>query len=423
MKRACLPSPIGRSSATRAPGRSRRRPGCPCRTAASPEAARRARGRRRRPGRSRPRARCGPGPPGSSARAGVLERARRETARGFLLDLQPGRHPVAAEALQVLGGARQPGVQVVRRDAARRAAAAAGAVEPDQHEGAVVALDQARGDDPDHAGVPPSPASTWTGSPSRSGADASCSSASIRMPVSTDCRSVLTASSSRAISRARLGVVGEHQLQPRVGAVQTAGRVDPRGEARSRASARSTLWGSTPATRISSRRPGRCAPARARRPLRTSVRFSPRAAPGRRPSRAPRGRARARARPDRGRGAEERLGELVCDAGGAQLRARIAARRPGARSGSRAAASPGRWWSVTITSIPSERANATSSTAPIPQSTVTSRPAPRARSSSTVAATARSRPRSGSAAAARTSAPRSRSVRTSTAVEQTPSTS
>ena len=72
--------------------------------------------------------------------------------------------------------------------------------------------------------------------------------------------------------------------------------------------------------------------------------------------------------------AEERLAELVDDAGAAELRetdSRTAASR---RSGSRAASSPGRWWSVTITSSPRAFASATSATAVMPQSTVITRP-------------------------------------------------
>ena len=46
--------------------------------------------------------------------------------------------------------------------------------------------------------------------------------------VSTSRRSTLTASSSAATARARWTSVGQQQLEPRVGAVQPAGRVDPR---------------------------------------------------------------------------------------------------------------------------------------------------------------------------------------------------
>ena len=46
--------------------------------------------------------------------------------------------------------------------------------------------------------------------------------------------------------------------------------------------------------------------------------------------------------------------------------------------GQSGSASPGRWWSVTMTSSPSSRAAATSSTAVMPQSTVSTRPTPSA---------------------------------------------
>ena len=67
---------------------------------------------------------------------------------------QPGGGPVAAEALQVLGACLERGVQVEAGDAATGAAPSALAVEGDDDDRTVVALDQPRGDDPDHAGMP-----------------------------------------------------------------------------------------------------------------------------------------------------------------------------------------------------------------------------------------------------------------------------
>ena len=60
---------------------------------------------------------------------------------------------MAAEALQVPAAGREAGVQVVGRDGAA-AALAALAVERDQDDRARMALDEARGDDADHALVP-----------------------------------------------------------------------------------------------------------------------------------------------------------------------------------------------------------------------------------------------------------------------------
>ena len=74
------------------------------------------------------------------------------------VDLQAGRHAVAAEPGQVLARGREAGVQVVRSDAASRAAAGS-AVEADHHAWAPVALHEPRGDDADHArdATPPPP--------------------------------------------------------------------------------------------------------------------------------------------------------------------------------------------------------------------------------------------------------------------------
>ena len=71
------------------------------------------------------------------------------------LDLQPGRGTVPAEARQVLAARLQGAEQVEAGNAAPRTPAVALGVEPDQHRRAPVALDDPRGDDPDHAGVPP----------------------------------------------------------------------------------------------------------------------------------------------------------------------------------------------------------------------------------------------------------------------------
>jgi hypothetical protein len=51
-------------------------------------------------------------------------------------------------------------------------------------------------------------------------------------------------------------VLGEHELEPRVGAVQAARRVDARRQPVSPGALASTPSGSTFATRMSARRPG-----------------------------------------------------------------------------------------------------------------------------------------------------------------------
>ncbi len=75
----------------------------------------------------------------------LLDRARR--------DAEAGGGAVAAEALEVPAAGREARVQVVGRDRAA-AALAALAVERDQHDGPRVTVDEARGDDADHALVP-----------------------------------------------------------------------------------------------------------------------------------------------------------------------------------------------------------------------------------------------------------------------------
>ena len=69
------------------------------------------------------------------------------------LDAQAGGGAMAAEALEMLAAGREARVQVVGGDRAA-AALAALAVERDQDDGPRVAIDEARGDDADHALVP-----------------------------------------------------------------------------------------------------------------------------------------------------------------------------------------------------------------------------------------------------------------------------
>ena len=72
-------------------------------------------------------------------------------------ELEAGGGAVAAERGQVRRAGLERRQQVEAGDAAPRAAAAALAVERDHDRGAVVALGEARGDDPDHARVPALP--------------------------------------------------------------------------------------------------------------------------------------------------------------------------------------------------------------------------------------------------------------------------
>ena len=143
---------------------------------------------------------------------------------------EPGGGAMAAEAEQVLGAGLERREQVEAGNAAARAAPAPLAVERDDHDRAVVALDQARGDDADDAGVPAlagqdqprrlaqmigqlTPRRLGGGVDLALGRDAARSS-----PASAPPRSPRPAPSS---SR-------QHQLDPGIGPVEPAGGVDPR---------------------------------------------------------------------------------------------------------------------------------------------------------------------------------------------------
>ena len=221
----------------------------------------------------------------STASAWARTRARNSSTRSRLMR-QPGGGAVAAVALEVPAAAcsapsrSKPGM--LRPEPVPELA-----VERDQDRRAVVALDDPRGHDPDHAGVPA------VGGQHVRAALAHLARpgprASHRIRCSTARRSVLTASSSAAISCGTLRVVGQQQLEPGVGAAQPAGGVDPRRQPEAEREVSSAL-GSARETRISARRPGLAVPASA--PARRARAGGSRraAASGRRPSPAPRAR-------------------------------------------------------------------------------------------------------------------------------------
>ena len=145
-----------------------------------------------------------------------------------------------------------------------------------------------------------------------------------------------------------------------------------------------TLCGSTAVTRSSARRPGREVPAIARSPCLTSARFSPTS--GTRSATvasATRSSSRSSSAGSRPAAAVERLGELVGDAGRAQL-GRVAARPTGCTTGQRGQL-PRRGGGGRSRPRPCRaRARAsTSAHAVMPQSVVISSRAPAACSSST----------------------------------------
>ena len=285
-------------------------------------------------------------------------------------DRQPRRRAMPAEALEMRRSRRR--ARACRSKRGDRAAGALPAPSPcagDQHDRPAEALHEPRGDDPDHALVPVL-APDDVAAPAARSARATPrrrATASRRIRSSTACRSRFSVSSSSASRSASRGVLGEHELERDVGPAEPAGGIDPRREPE--ADGGRVDGGRIDVRRRASARAARAsACARARAGPRSRARGSRRrAARRRRSSRARRDRGGVRAPGGRRRAAPARAcGRRRC------RRARGTGSRTAAwrRSGSRAAASPGRWWSVTITSRPSARARATSSTAVIPQSTV-----------------------------------------------------
>ena len=139
-------------------------------------------------------------------------------------DRHAGRGPVPAVALQVLRARVQPAQQVERRDRAARAGALL-AVQRDQHRGAVVALGDPRRDDPDHARVP-ALGRQHVGVGRRVLGHQ-------RLGLEADPRLHVAALGVHAVELLRdrlraLAVLGEQQLEPGVRAVQPPGRVQPR---------------------------------------------------------------------------------------------------------------------------------------------------------------------------------------------------
>ena len=201
--------------------------GQPCR-AARP---RRGPGSPRRPPRRSPRRGRGPAalrtdrrarrtPPGTPPRFRLRSRARRRRdARRS--GSGAGRRPAGRPAGRTRGCC------------GRIPALARLAVEPDQHHGDQVALGHPRGHDPDHARVP-----------SLAGQDQRRRSPTTPRSSAARARSAASSTSGLGVAALPVGavelgrdrgrpvrVVGEHQLDAGVGAVEPAGGVDPRREA------------------------------------------------------------------------------------------------------------------------------------------------------------------------------------------------
>ena len=253
------------------------------------------------------------------------------------LDRQPGGGTVTAEALRCAGARAEARVQVERRHRAARAlplAVGAG----DQHDRPVVALDEPRGDDADHALVP-----------ALAGDDVAAPAAARLGPrldlVDRLARDPLLDGLPLAVQRLELlgerlrlvGVLGQQQRERSLGPAEPAGRVDARREPE--ADRRLVDRRGIDAARRASARAGPtfCVCASRRRPSSASARFSSTSGTtSATVASATTSRCRSQ---ERMVGTEERLRELPDDAGAAEARERdsrpSAARRPDRRGTSR----------------------------------------------------------------------------------------
>jgi hypothetical protein len=165
---------------------------------------------------------------GLEHRGRVRDERRSERLDLGARDAAAGGGAVPAVAQQVLGARVEPREQVEGGDRAARAGALV-AVEGDEHARPVVALGDARGDDPDDAGMPA------VGGQDVCGLLAGL--ADLRLGLEEDPRLGVAALGVGPIElvgdrRRALGVVGEHELEPGIGAIQAPGRVDPRRQAK-----------------------------------------------------------------------------------------------------------------------------------------------------------------------------------------------
>ena len=200
VKRTWRPSPIGRGSHSRAAGTSSATSGFAVPNGASASSS----SARVMPSSSpatTASTRCvGTRSSGRSTAAAWASNAARNASTSALRTWQPAAARCPPWRGEVLRARLQPAEQVERRDRAARAGARV-AVERDEHARPVVALGDARGDDPDDARVP-----ALAGEDVRScarPASATMPSASKRMRCSTWRRSAFARSSSSAITRAR----------------------------------------------------------------------------------------------------------------------------------------------------------------------------------------------------------------------------
>ena len=293
---------------------------------------------RREPRRARRRGRASSFAPGTIAstrvtrtqvvvgehRVGVRGERRRERLERARVDRQARGRAMPAEALEVLGARGE------RRRAGRTPAPSgptpsrAPSVPAIRTTGPVVPLDEARGDDADHAlvpvlardDVPAAPAAraratTRPRRPPRAGSAPRPPAA--RGSASRAPRRAASPRRRRSVSSSSSAASGRHSRPD---------GVDPRREPEAdRAS--STAAGSTPATRISARSPGFWVWASRRRPASASARFS--STSGTTSATVASATMSRCALEERMVGAEQRLRELPHDAGAAQPGERVVA--------------------------------------------------------------------------------------------------
>ena len=146
-------------------------------------------------------------------------------------DLEPCSGAVAAVAQQMLRAVVERGQQIEPRDAARRAAAPALAVESDQNDGPEVALDEPRGDDAHHPRMPVLAGEHQPGGIRELFGKLGAGAFGAGEHLELDLAPLAVRPLELGGDLGRPAVVGgEHQLDPGIGAIQAPGGVEPRCE-------------------------------------------------------------------------------------------------------------------------------------------------------------------------------------------------
>ena len=148
-----------------------------------------------------------------------------------LFQLQPGRRPVPTEAAEMLRTGIEPREQIEAANAAPRSAPRTLTIERNHHHGPVVALDQPRGDDPNHARVPVPTGDNQARSlpqPLRQIPQRHLSRVG-NLPLRRPPLAIGTVQLDGNLGRPSL-ILGEEKLNPRIGAIKPPSRIDPRSK-------------------------------------------------------------------------------------------------------------------------------------------------------------------------------------------------